>query len=171
MSSLEVPDEYATFLPFKSSMEFMPFPPIKASPDYVLEFDKKENISSYVYDCENQCFQSSKTYIKLEGSNLLPLSSNMFDNDAIYLRHTASRGVSLINPKTHKGIHVDYPGFSSLAVWTKAGGKAPFVCLETWNGSAIFDDEDDIFCHKRDIEALKPHECTSYGLEISLLGY
>lgn len=139
--------------------------------DYVLKFDKKENISSIVYDSQNLCFCSNKTYIHLEDSNLLPLSKEMFDNDAIYFRHITSRGVSLINPETEKGVHLSYPDFRSIAFWTPAGGKAPFLCLEPWNGSAIFDDENDNFIEKRDIEVLNPDEINTYRMEISLIGY
>lgn len=139
--------------------------------DYVLRFEKEEQIQSTVYDLQNLCFLSSKSYISLDNSSLLPLSAELFDQDAIYFRHTNSRAVSLINPVTQKGVHLAYPDFSSIAFWTPAGGNAPFLCLEPWNGAAIFDDEDDIFCHKRDIQVLKPNERATYHLEISLLGY
>lgn len=139
--------------------------------DYVLKFDQEEDTKSIVYDLKNLCFSSSKTFIELDHSSLIPLSAEMFDEDALYFRHTKSHGVSLMNPLTQKGIHLAYPGFSSIAFWTPIGGKAPFLCLEPWNGAAIFEDEDDVFCHKRDIQALKQNECSSYQLEISLLGY
>lgn len=139
--------------------------------DYVLQLDQKEHISSIVYDLQKLCFQSSKAGITLEDSSLLPLSAELFDQDAIYFRHTGSHGVSLLNPVTKKGNHMAYPDFSSIAFWTPAGGNAPFLCLEPWNGAAIFDDEDDVFSHKRDIQSLKPNEAAFYKLEISLLGY
>lgn len=139
--------------------------------DYVLLFDQKENTDSIAYDLKKLCFCSNKKYIRLKESRILTLSSGMFDNDAIYFRHTASRGVSLINPVSNKGIHLAYPDFASLAIWTPAGGKAPFICLEPWNGAAIFDDEDDIFSHKRDIQRLEPGTIASYRLNITLIGY
>lgn len=139
--------------------------------DYVLQFEKKEHIKSTLYDTSKLCFLSSKSYICLEHSSVLPLSSKMFDHDAIYFRHTNSRAVSLINPTTQKGIHLAYPDFSSVAFWTPAGGSSPFICIEPWNGAAIFDDEDDIFYHKRDVQTLKHDEGATYHLEISLLGY
>lgn len=139
--------------------------------DYVLEFEKKENISSILYDTKQLCFSSSKSYVCLKDSSLLPLTSELFDHDAVYLRHTNSHAVSLLHPDTKKGIHLRYPDFSSIAFWTPVGGKSPFLCLEPWNGAAIFDDEDDSFCHKRDIQVLKPKESSTYRLEIFLLGY
>ncbi len=139
--------------------------------DYTLQFNQEERIESIVYDIANLCFSSSNRYLHLEDNSLLPLSRELFDHDAIYFRHTKSHAVSLINQNTNKGIHLAYPDFSSIAFWTPAGGKSPFLCLEPWNGAAIFDDEDDIFCHKRDIQTLGPNEASTYQLEISLLGY
>ena len=139
--------------------------------DYVLEFSKEERLVSTVYDLENLCFSKNKTTTFAEKGKVLPLNASMFDQDVVYFPHTASRSVSLKNPSTGKGISMDYSGFKSIAFWTPVGGKAPFLCLEPWNGAAIFDDEDDIFSHKRDIEVLAPSKNASYILEISLLGY
>ena len=62
-----------------------------------------------------------------------------------------------------------YPDFESIAFWTPIGGKAPFLCLEPWNGSAIFRQDDDIFAHKRSILSLEPGKEKTYHLEISLV--
>ena len=139
--------------------------------DYVLQFEKEEHIKSILYDTEKLCFLSSKSHISLEHTSLLPLSSNLFDHDAIFFRHITSRAVSFINPATQNGIHLAYPEFSSLAVWTPVGGHSPLICIEPWNGAAIYDDEDDIFSHKRDDQILKQEESATYHLEISLLDY
>ena len=137
--------------------------------DYVLKFEKEECLESCPYDLERLCFCSDKKISHGENSQFLPLSIAMFDNDAVLFPHTASHAVSLVNPSTGKGVRMDYPDFKSIAFWTPAGGKAPFLCLEPWNGAAIFDDEDDEFCHKRDIETLEPGTSRNYHLTISLL--
>lgn len=64
---------------------------------------------------------------------------------------------------------MDYPDFSSIAFWTPIGGKAPFLCLEPWNGSGIFEDEDDCFSHKRDIQTLEAGKEKYYRLRITIL--
>lgn len=139
--------------------------------DYVLEFSKEERLVSTVYDLEHLCLSKNKTITFAEKGKVLPLNASMFDQDAIYFPHITSRSVSLKNPSTGKGVSIDYPGFKSIAFWTPIGGNAPFLCLEPWNGASIYDDEDDIFSHKRDIEVLAPSKNASYILEISLLGY
>lgn len=141
----------------------------EALTDYVLEFEKEENLISTVYDLENLCFSSNNHRVFRECGNVIPLTAEMFDNDAVYFEHTKSHQVKLVNPATGKGVKMDYPDFKSIAFWTPVGGNAPFVCLEPWNGAGIFDDEDDIFSHKRDICTLEPEKEAVYELGIELL--
>ncbi len=155
--------------------------------DYIIEFEKEELLESCVYDLENMCFFSKKRMVhSSDGSHIgglneggisskssrgrtLKLSGQLFDNDALYFYHTNSHSVSLKNPATGKGIRTDYPDFLSIAFWTPMGGKAPFLCLEPWNGSGIFEDEDDCFASKRDIQTLEPGQKKDYHLRISIL--
>lgn len=139
--------------------------------DYVFAFDKKEHLEAIVYDLEHLCFSSSKKTLFAENADILPLNYSMFENDAIYFRNTNSRAVRLINPHSQKGILLSYDDFSSIGFWSPIGKEAPFVCIEPWNGAAIFDDEDDNFMHKRDLEILNSQEKKSYHLSISLIGY
>lgn len=137
--------------------------------DYVLEFEHEERLEATVYDLQNMCFSSTNRRLFAEKGRVLPLTVEMFDNDAVLFAHTNSHAVTLMNPGTGRGVRMAYPDFASIAFWTPAGGKAPFVCLEPWNGAAIYDDEDNIFAHKRDILTLDPGKEAVYHLEISLL--
>jgi galactose mutarotase-like enzyme len=137
--------------------------------DYVIRFDREEKMESHVYDLENMCFDPEKTWLHEGSKTELALKPEMFDRDALFFYHPASKGISLVNPATEKGIHLDYPDFASIAVWTPMGGAAPLICLEPWNGSAIFADEDDHFEHKRDIQLLAAGETKTYRLTISIL--
>ena len=139
--------------------------------DYEMVFEKDERLEAVPYDLENLCFDSKKTNLFTECGKTFALKPELFENDAIYFPHTNSRRVSLLNPKTEKGIQVDYPGFRSTAFWTVARPDTPYVCIENWNGAAIYDDEDNEFCHKRDVETLAANANASYELEITLLGY
>ena len=135
----------------------------------ILRFEKEENFISYEYDIKNLEFNfNHKVSQKAEG-NTLPLTISMFDQDAVFFEHTNSHHVSFVNAVTGKGVSVYYPDFESLAIWTPAGGKAPFLCLEPWNGSGIFHQDDDIFAHKHGILTLESGKEKSYHLEISLI--
>lgn len=67
--------------------------------DYVLEFEKEERLESTVYDLENLCFDHARHKLFAEHARQLPLTAEMFDDDAVFFPHTASHAVSLVNPK------------------------------------------------------------------------
>ncbi len=141
----------------------------EAFSDYVIEFEQDELLESHIYDLENMCFFAQKRMIHGSVGRTLRLAGKLFDNDALYFYHTNSRSVCLKNPATGKGIRMDYPDFVSIAFWTPMGKNAPFLCLEPWNGSAIFEDEDDNFASKRDIQVLDVGAKKDYHLRISIL--
>ncbi|MBS6398108.1 MAG: aldose 1-epimerase family protein [Clostridiales bacterium] len=142
----------------------------EAFTDYILEFEKDEHLNATVYDLKNCCFSSGTHRLYAEKGRTISLAPELFNDDAIFFEHTDSNVVRLLNPASGKGVAVDYTDFVSVAFWTPLGG-APFLCVEPWNGSAIYDDEDDIFTHKRNIQSLEPGADAVYELGISLIGY
>lgn len=137
--------------------------------DYILKFPFAETCDSPIYDLDNLQFNPDNTKRYLDNSDTLPLDYSLFDIDAIVFPHMKSKSVQLIHSVTGKGIQMDYPDFATIAFWTPAGVQAPFLCLEPWNGAAIFADEDNEFIHKRDIQTLKAGESRTYRLSIHLL--
>lgn len=137
--------------------------------DYILKFPYKETCDSPVYDLENMQFDFAHAVRHLDNSDTIKLDYSLFDIDAVVCPHLKSKSVQLINPATGKGIQMDYPDFSTIAFWTPSHVQAPFLCLEPWNGAAIFADEDNEFVHKRDIQTLKAGESKTYRLSIRLL--
>lgn len=137
--------------------------------DYQIVFEKEETLQAVPYDLERLCFSASKQVSYGGPGRVLSLAPELFDHDAIYFPHVNSRSVQLIHPTHGYGVAMDFSGFRSIAFWTPIGGKAPFLCLEPWNGSAIYEDEDNEFIRKRDVEILAPGESKCYPLQISLL--
>ncbi len=137
--------------------------------DYVLKFPYAETCDSPVYDLENFQFDPVNTKRYLDNSDTVKLDYSLFDIDALVFPYLKSKSVKLMNPATGKGVEMDYTDFSTIAFWTPAKVQAPFLCLEPWNGAAIFADEDNESIHKRDIQAITPGESRTYGLTIRLL--
>lgn len=137
--------------------------------DYMIEFEENETLSSYVYDLSKLCFLFNSGYIHLEHQNQLHLKKEFFDSDAVYFRNTKSRYVNLISKNSNKGIQLQYPDFTSIALWTPIGANAPFLCIEPWNGAAIFDDEDNNLSHKRDIQLLEANKKKVHNLYMIIL--
>lgn len=138
--------------------------------DYQLEFEKKESISSVLYDLEKLEFDPSRHgTITLENESVIPLCYDLFDLDAVYFEKTASHVVRLINRNSGHGVEVAYPDFGGIGFWTPNGKHAPFLCIEPWNGCAIRMDEDDEFIHKYQVQKLDAHTARSYQMRIRMV--
>lgn len=133
--------------------------------DYRLVFQEKETVCSPVLDHRTRLFKSGGGVWLMKNSNECPLSYSLFDNDVLYFRNIASKNVSLLN-KENKGIRISWDGFSSLGVWTPAGMKAKFVCIEPWCGCDDFDDCTGNFRDKPEIQTCLPGASKYYVLTI-----
>ena len=121
--------------------------------DYRLEFPMKETLSAPIYNLDVHLFEDDNRVPMLNDSSVLPLNHEMFYKDVVYLDKVKSRSVKFLG-KDGKGLQVDYPDFTSLAVWQAK--NAPFLCVEPFCGSADFADCTGVFAEKRGIEILKP---------------
>ncbi len=63
----------------------------------------------------------------------LPLSYELFDEDALIIENDQADAVAILDPsgKELLTVRFDSPLFG---VWSPAGKKAPFVCIEPWYG-------------------------------------
>ena len=137
--------------------------------DYVLEFEKEETAESMVYDAAHLQFDVNHRKPMLDHSNVLPLTYELFVDDAIFFDGVASRKVAIKNPATGKGVEVDYRDFETVAFWTAMPSKGPFLCVEPWNGSAIRSDEDDELKNRHFIQSLEVGDKKGYHLGIRIL--
>ena len=139
--------------------------------DYVLKFEHTETTSSVKYDLVNQYFDANSHEPFLENSDTFPLSYEAFVDDAIFCNELKSREVKILNPKTNKGVSVAFPGFETVAFWTKYGdGYKNYVCVEPWNGSAVFSDEvKGEFKEKRGALTLNPNSERLHIMDIEIL--
>jgi len=138
--------------------------------DYQLRFEKEEDCHAVVYDLEASQFDRACRGYYLDHTAVLPLRYGLFDRDAVYFEGLRSKKVSLVHKRTGRGVEVSFADFASVAFWTPAGKRAPFLCIEPWNGSAVCSDEDDEFAHKHDVQCLRAGEKRVYRLGIRILG-
>lgn len=103
----------------------------------------------------------------LDHSSRLPLDYSLFDSDALIFTGLKSSYVSLVHKETGKGIRFTPEHFETLAFWSPIGKKAPFLCIEPWNGTAIWDTDDDVFSHKKGICTLSAGAASCYGYWIA----
>lgn len=137
--------------------------------NYNICFEKEENISSPIFDIEKMNWCNDKRIKMIENNNKIRLSYNLFKNDAILFENTLSNKVEVSSILTGRGVRVEYQNFNMIAFWTPTDKNAPFLCVEPWCGSAIFDDEDDNFENKRGTQILKPNEKNTHKISITML--
>lgn len=109
----------------------VPFEEGVAFEDYYLEFDTNRNVKRVGFS--NDCFVTGLlSEFPLEEGVKLPLTHNLFDDDAIVLTDMA-QSVTLVSEKSNKGISVAYPNMKYLGIWHMPRTDAPYVCIEPWS--------------------------------------
>lgn len=131
--------------------------------DYNIQFPCKENIYSPVYDIHTLQVEHAKQEHHLNDSNCIPLDYSLFDSDAMIFTGLKSPYLSIVHKDTGKGLRFTPENFETVAIWSPIGKKAPFLCIEPWNGTAIWDTDDDVFAHKKGICSLKAGESSVCG--------
>ena len=134
--------------------------------DYQLVFEQEETASSIVYDLEKLQFDPNVRKPLLNHCRVLPLSRELFKDDAIFFDSLKSKRVSILHKQTGRGVEVGFPDFATVAFWTPYPADAPFLCIEPWNASAVLAGEDDIYSHKQNIQVLGVESSKSYYLTI-----
>lgn len=97
--------------------------------DYFLEFDTEETLEKWVL---SEGLLKTHTEPFLNGQKKVPLTHNLFANDAIVLKHPASKYISLKSNASKHGLKVKIENFPYLGIWSAP--EAPFVCIEPWQG-------------------------------------
>lgn len=120
--------------------------------DYFFELNKNENSSILLLNNEGHFTQERQSY--LNNTNIIPLSKDVFKNDALVFDDLKSTVISLKSKNHNKVLSMDFTGFPYMALWAKPTGS-PFVCLEPWYGLSDCVDFQGELKDKRGIEELK----------------
>lgn len=99
--------------------------------DYVLEFSNSCN--PYQVTFSEKCFVTGESApYSLEDGTTLPLSHDMFDEDAIVLHNTAKE-ISLKSKKGTKSVKVSFPEMKYIGFWHWPKTAVNYVCIEPWS--------------------------------------
>ncbi|MEC3907748.1 aldose 1-epimerase family protein [Tamlana sp. 2201CG12-4] len=134
--------------------------------DYVLEFESVENSKTHLINMENDLL-SSRTKPTLNNTNLLPLSHDLFNDDALIFKDLKSRRVSLKSSTHGEILSVEYNDFNYLGIWAKPNGD--YVCIEPWLGTTDHEETNQDFTTKEGIIELGSGNTfnASYSIEIN----
>lgn len=98
-----------------------------------------------------------ETRFPLENGDTLPLRHDLFDRDAVILRHM-DKTVTLSAHGGHHGVTLEIPRMNYLGIWHTPGKEAPFVCLEPWVSLPARQDVVEELTQQGDLVALLPGE-------------
>jgi len=99
--------------------------------DYEILFAEQCRPDRVVFSHENILVDGFKPY-PLEQGRQLQLAHELFDEDAIFLAHTAKR-VTMRGRKSGRAVTVTFPDMNYLGLWHAPRTDAPYVCIEPWS--------------------------------------
>lgn len=121
--------------------------------DYFLEFNCNENAEKWLLE---NGLRSGKTEIVLDNEKILPLTEELFADDALVFKNLKSTSVKLKSKRTENGLDFNFIGFPYLGIWKKPG--AHFICIEPWFGVADDVNTDQEFSTKEGVLMLEAGE-------------
>ena len=111
--------------------------------DYYLEFEEEENLKRWPLSLQGLILDEPESIfdkahiddelVEIE-TKLLPLTKELFYQDALVFKQLNSSTVTLKSDKSEHSLRFDYAGFPFLGIW--AAQDADFVCIEPWCGIA-----------------------------------
>lgn len=100
--------------------------------DYYLLFNEIENAGKWPLSKDGLIEKKSIPFLK--NTNKLPLTKELFYNDALVFKHLASNNISIVSDKTKHGLKLIFKNFPFMGVWNAK--DADFICIEPWCGIA-----------------------------------
>lgn len=98
--------------------------------DYSLQFNSLETAGRYPINTDGLIEKTA--LLLLNNSDTLPLTKELFYNDALVFKELKSNSISIVSNKTPHGIKVQFDGFPYMGIWQAP--NADFVCIEPWCG-------------------------------------
>lgn len=137
----------------------------EAKSDYYFEFSEKETASIMQLNSEGYFYRKEISFLKNE--KILPLSEEVFKNDALVFHDLRSKEITLKSKNHNNAISVEFSDFPHLGLWSKPTG-APFICIEPWLGHSDYEDFHGEFKDKAGIIRLDVEKnfCCSYTITL-----
>lgn len=161
------------------SEELLPFS-LGGHPGFNVPFNREESFEDYYIEfaCEREVtrlemvggvFYSGKDApYELEDGKIIKLSHELFDNDAIFLNNTCNT-VYLKSRKNKNMLKMVYDDMKHLGFWHTPLKRAPFVCIEPWNGIPSYHGKVDDFSTKNEMIQLKKGKTYSTFFDLSVI--
>ncbi|EPF1792557.1 aldose 1-epimerase family protein [Listeria monocytogenes] len=133
--------------------------------DYYLDFGTEENLETLCLEGPYRSGEIKK--IVDEPARYLPLTYDLFKNDALIFEALKQKEMTIKSDKTPHFVKVSFPEFPFVGVWTAKPGT-PFLCIEPWYGIADGAGESVELRDKAGIEHLEPEAVFASEYEITV---
>ena len=143
----------------------VPFKENERYSDYEIRFDRAMTIDRHLLN--DKGLYSGELRNVLSNSDNIPLSYELFEEDALVFKDIPSKSVWIQHRTGGKRLQVDYDGFPHLGIWSKPG--ADYVCIEPWIGCADNADQPADFFSKDSIIELGCNETYRADFSVSLV--
>lgn len=110
----------------------VPFFPGESIADYYLEFQFNETLKTHLLSPEG--FFTGETGTVPQQGNILPVTAELFEKDALVFKDLASRKVTIKSTQHSHSLEMLFPHFDYFGIWAR--DRVPFICLEPWIGCA-----------------------------------
>ena len=133
--------------------------------DYELVFPNKQSLTMNTLN-DGLISEQTKT-IELK-NNSLPVTKQLFDNDALVFTNHQIDEVHLISKKTKHGVCLKTANWPYFGIWTKKQ-TSQFICLEPWHGIADFENTSEDFTSKTGIIQLESKQQFDCEFEMTFI--
>lgn len=130
--------------------------------DYVLTFSHVENAPVWPITREGLIQESPNVF--LANTQSLPLTKELFYQDALVFKNLKSNRITLGSPKDKHGLDFNFEQFPFFGIW--AAKDADFVCLEPWCGIADSVQHNQELERKEGIQKLPTHQTWSRSWQV-----
>ncbi len=135
--------------------------------DYYLEFG--DVCHPYRVGFTEDCHVNGQDEIyPLVDGRKLPLQHDLFDHDAVVLKH-ADRKVTIRSDKGTRAVEVSYPDYPYVGFWHMPKTDAPYVCVEPWASLPSRKDIIENFAQQADLIHLNPGAVYNNDWEIRII--
>ncbi|EQC0676243.1 aldose 1-epimerase family protein [Listeria innocua] len=133
--------------------------------DYYLDFGTEENLETLCLEGPYRSGEIEK--VVNEPARYLPLSYDLFKNDALIFEALKQKEITIKSDKTPHFVKVSFPEFPFVGIWTAKAGT-PFLCIEPWYGIADGAGKSVELRDKAGIEHLEPEAVFASEYKITI---
>ena len=136
--------------------------------DYELSWPDDECVLLFPYDA-SPTFKATTPELLSDSCSELKVSHSLFDMGTLFMAENTNKIITLQNPRTGRGVRMEYEDFPIMALWSKEYANAPFLCIEPWHGVPQLEVGSQLFEDKRFQIRLEPGQEKTLSYKVSVL--